>query len=204
LENIRRRLVALFPSQHDTDLISKTTNAWVLLKVLCTPIEDLFHNNDPKSTFNLRDIAKRHPVTIARTVLYIVLSIQQLPPDFDMSRLSLGPNIDLVLYKYTNTIADIVQCNEELFGSIEGIECLLYLNMFHVNAGNLRRAWLCSRKAISIAQMKGFHKDPKRAPGLFDSKTALSVKVLWTNIVLMDRYLAVILGVVSLPLPVLE
>src|SRR6202011_2447956 len=119
LEEISQNLSSLLPSQHDVDLIGAATNGWALSQVFCTPANDLFKNDDPLSSFNLIAVSKRHPTIIARTLLYIAICIQQLPPEFDMIRLHLIPSSDAVMEKYVSTVVNLVTSDDELATTIE-------------------------------------------------------------------------------------
>ena len=54
--------------------------------------------------------------------------------------------------------------DDEVTGSIEGVECFALQGIYEVNAGNLRRSWLTFRKAITIAQLLGLHRKPFKTP----------------------------------------
>lgn len=182
------------PPQRDLDLIVIETDAWELLKPICILLGDLYNNYDPKSSFILSQTSTCHPTIIARALIYISLCIQQLPPDFKTSSLSIGHNIDAVLTKYTSTVSELVTSNEELAGTIEGLECSILLTFYHINTGNLQRAWLPCRKALNIAQMKGFHRDMKKLSESLGPTRAVVSKKMWYKIVGLDRFLAIILG----------
>lgn len=195
MEKIRKSLAALLPTQRDVDLIGTATNAWALNRALCASIDELFCNQaSPFSSFNLTEVSQRHPTIVARTLLYISLCIQQLPTEFPPSSLSLGPDLDVVVHRYTSTVSTLVLGDDELVDTMEGLECLMLLSVFHINAGNLRRAWLPSRKALSVAQMKGLHKDLSRISTSMDPTTAVNGKKIWYRTVDLDRYLAIVLG----------
>jgi len=73
-----------------------------------------------------------------------------------------------------------VTSNDELVSSVDGLECLILQAVFHVNAGNPRRAWLSFRRALNIAQMIGIHRSTSTIEG---------GKNLWNQILHGDRYL---------------
>jgi hypothetical protein len=51
-----------------------------------------------------------------------------------------------------------VTSDDELTGSVEGIECFVLQGLYQVMAGNFRRGWLAIRKAVNVAQLMGFHR----------------------------------------------
>jgi hypothetical protein len=83
--------------------------------------------------------------------------------------------------------------NDELIGSIEGLECVMIESVYQANIGNLRRSWMVSRRAMSIAQLMGLGRNQAQYKVL-DPKTKYHPKLMWFRIVLMDRYLCLMLG----------
>jgi NADP-dependent 3-hydroxy acid dehydrogenase YdfG len=55
---------------------------------------------DLLSSSNLSTASQQHPAAIARTVLYL----QQLPPEFDISRLKIGPSLEKILDQYLSAV----------------------------------------------------------------------------------------------------
>jgi hypothetical protein len=83
--------------------------------------------------------------------------MQQLPPGFQTSRLNLCGSLQEHMHRYVITVASLLSDND-LIGTMEGVECLILQGAYQINAGNLRRAWLSFRRGISIAQLMGLHR----------------------------------------------
>lgn len=47
-------------------------------------------------------------------------------------------------------VSQLVTSNDDLVGTAEGLQCLIILGHWHSNAGNIRKAWLIFRKALSL------------------------------------------------------
>ena len=92
------------------------------------------------TTFNIQEVSKRHPTSIARSILYIAVCVQQLDPNFDTSHLNLLPTVDARLDKYMSTVQSLVTSDDEMVATTEGLECLILQGLYHINAGNPRRA----------------------------------------------------------------
>lgn len=137
------------------------------------------------STFDLSEVSKQHPTVIARTLLYISVCLQQLPPGFDTNLLHFPTSVESRVDRYISTIQTLITSDDELVSTIEGLECLVLQGIFHINAGNPRRAWLTFRRALTIAQLMGIHKRDSPVPG---------GREIWFQIVQADRYLALLLG----------
>jgi len=158
-------------------LIRDASSSWLLLHALNHQrVEEV-----SSTTFNLAEVAKRHPTSIARSILYIAVCVQQLDPDFDASRLHLLPSIDARLDKYMTTVQSLVTSDDEMVSTIEGLECLVLQGLYHINAGNPRRAWLTFRRALNLGQLMGIHRKK--------GSTIPGGREMWFQAVQVDRYL---------------
>ncbi|EPE27262.1 Zn2/Cys6 DNA-binding protein [Glarea lozoyensis ATCC 20868] len=192
VERIRQTLVDLLPSQHDADLISKSTSCYMIVHAMSRHNADTFleasiseTTKAMSSTFNMAEVAKKSPSAIARSLMYLVICLQQLDPDLDKSRLHLLPTIESRMERWMSTIQALVTSDDELITTMEGLECLTLQGVYHMNCGSLRRSWLASRRALSTAQLMGIHRTNTDIPG---------GREFWHQIVQIDRYLALILG----------
>jgi hypothetical protein len=191
LEKAYPILRGLLPSQQDVDIIIESTIGWLLVKILCRAGHDLYRREEPMSTFNMATISMQKPIVIARTLLYLAICIQQLPPEFDATRLQLykgSSTVEALADTYISKVADWVTSKDELISTIEGLECLLLQGIFHVSAGNLRLAWLSTRRALAIAQLLNLRKEfmkPLNEDGLMSQ---MAKKQMWTKVVYIDNF----------------
>jgi hypothetical protein len=81
-------------------------------------------DHDFSKPFLVQVISQSHPIVISRLLLVIALCIQQLPHDYDQSRLHLVDSVKDRKEKIVYTIANVTS-DDELIGSLEGIECLM-------------------------------------------------------------------------------
>ncbi|KAF4470150.1 C6 zinc finger domain-containing [Fusarium albosuccineum] len=195
-ELISRELYSALPSQHDADLIIAAGNTAPFLQFLCRPYEDLFRGKMlPASVLSTFPSPKSHPVLIARSLLYLAHGIQNLhPPTFDLGQLDLGSSPAAAMQRFLDMACRLVTSNDELMESLEGVECLVLEFAYHINAGNLRRAWLVMRRAISLAQLLGLHQGDYSDLTILEPMTMASPSFTWHRIVSQDRYLALMLG----------
>jgi hypothetical protein len=142
-------------------------------------------NDIVPSTFNLSEVFKQHPTAIARTLLYISICLQQLPPNFNTKQLHFPTSVESRIDRYISTVQTLITSDDELVTTIEGLECLILQGVFHINSGNPRRAWLTFRRALNIAQLMGLHKRDTPVPG---------GRAMWFHVVQADRYLGLLLG----------
>ena len=138
------------------------------------------------NTFNMADIKTEDPTIIARSLLYVAICLQQLPPNFDTSRVQIGSSTDALMDKIISTVQGLITSDDELVSTMEGLECLILQGVFHINGGSPRRAWMSFRRALNVAQLMGLHKstDTSRRGG----------RNMWYQIEYADRYLALLLG----------
>ncbi|KAI1132466.1 hypothetical protein F5Y10DRAFT_231203 [Nemania abortiva] len=137
-----------------------------------------------------------HPVLIARYMLLLAKFMQYLPPRcFEtLDELSLPPRT--LMQRLAHTANSLAIDNEELLGTIEGLECVIIEGTFQANIGNIRRAWLAFRRALSIAQLMGIHRANNPLPlNCVDSSSAkVNYQIMWFRIVYVDRFLSLMLG----------
>ncbi|KIX04811.1 uncharacterized protein Z518_05682 [Rhinocladiella mackenziei CBS 650.93] len=193
-EKLRLPLIALLPSQEDADLITASTNGWGLRQVVYAGDDPGHPIGDIRPFFDILSLSKASAVTIARFLLYLAICIQQLPPEFDAGKLHFSSPIETVLQKYLNSVTDLVTSKDDLVCSMEGLEVLLLQSLFYINDGNLRRAWLCGRRTMNMAQFMGLQKAYLRYMREQKGDEEKFKATMWLKVVIVDRYLAVLLG----------
>jgi hypothetical protein len=88
--------------------------------------------------------------------------------------------------------ASLVTGNDELATSVEGIECIMMESMYHDTTGDIRRAWVAIRRAMTVGQMMGLHRS---APGnSLEPQTGIDQDQMWFRLVQADRYISLMLG----------
>ncbi|KAL2071562.1 hypothetical protein VTL71DRAFT_12797 [Oculimacula yallundae] len=183
-ERVRQILVDLLPPQNETNLIVGSSSSWQLTQSLQYRA---LSNNDPvdTATSNLAELSKQHPTKIARTLMFIAMCLQQLDPQFDKSRLHLLPTPQARMEKIIHTVQGLVTSDDELVSTLNGLETLVSLGAFHINAGNPRRGWITFRRALNIGQLMGIHKPDTSIEG---------GRQMWLQMTQGDRYLSLLLG----------
>lgn len=95
------------------------------------------------------------------------------------------------------TAARLVNANEDLIRSVEGIECILIEAMYHNYAGNLQQAWMAVRRAITVAQLMMLPRGLKSSNVRFlhqETRDAFDSDQICFRLVSMDCYLSLMLG----------
>ncbi|KAF4411199.1 Transcription factor sdnS [Colletotrichum fructicola] len=197
-ERICKELHSMFPSVQDARTIIESSRGPIFVLILFYSNQDIADNKSPSlaSLSTMPDITK-HPAILAKRLLQLTICLQQLPPCFDASRLSLKDSIQDTMAEWS-AVASQVTSNDDLVGSVEGLECLILQGFYLINSGNLRKAWLAMRRALSLAQLIGIERnggrplkscDPTTNPAMIPSSHQL-----WYRINFCDRYLSLLLG----------
>ena len=87
-----------------------------------------------------------------------------------------------------------VTTKEDMHGTVESLICIILEGVFEINCGNLRRAWVVYRRAMTVAQLMGLHRSPMPPLKRINPELDAKPDFLWFRIVYMDRYLSLLLG----------
>ncbi|CAI7603531.1 unnamed protein product [Penicillium pancosmium] len=197
-EKLCRRLHGSLPSRQVIEMICNTRGRKAILfhEMLKAPYSVL-KSNGLKSPNTLLEIpsANSHPVLIARHMLYIATFLQHLHPDILEARNGSQEPLPTLMKRLAETAVKFVTTNDEFFGSIEALECVMMESTYHHNGGNLRRSWIANRRAMVIAQMMNLHQSESRAKyKVLDDETNAHPQFMWFRIVSLDRNLCLMLG----------
>lgn len=136
-----------------------------------------------------------HPVLISRYMLLLASFLQHLHPDLHKEIKGLSESPRAIMERLADLAISLVTTNDELLGSIEGLECVMIESVYQANIGSLRRSWLAGRRAMSIAQLMGINRSDHQAQYMvLDPKTKYHPQLMWFRIVFLDRYLCLMLG----------
>ncbi|KAJ5761826.1 uncharacterized protein N7511_005208 [Penicillium nucicola] len=197
-EKLSQRLHETLPSRQVIERIynSHGKKAILFYEITNTPYAVL-QQNGLKSPDSLLEIPSpsSHPVLIARHMLYIATFLQHLHPNLIGAIDGLLEPLPALMERLAGTVINLVTTNDEFFGSIEGLECVMMESMYYHNGGNLRRSWLANRRAMNIAQMMNLHQSQSRAKyKVLDHRTKAYPQFMWFRIVALDRNLCLMLG----------
>jgi hypothetical protein len=195
-EKISRALVAALPSQEDMDILHqagnkvKTFGCQVGLKVR-SPLD----REDLQDEFKLSEMRSPHihPVLLAKQMLLFSLTLLHLSPNESLQGLSEHSHV--VMERLADTVINLVTTCEELLGTMDSLECILLEAYYHLDNGNIRRAWLAFRRAMGAAQLMGIHRPIDFPVKVLEPSSAnIDPPVMWFRIVYMDRLLSLLLG----------
>lgn len=190
LENIRRTLLSLFPSQKRQEAILNASHGW------WRSWQDMFpqiFGPGPLSNFHqfVAELKASGSVQkIAKTLLCFFTVVQEGP--INVSTVYDTNNARDQLSLALGVIDDVILNDDEMAGTIDGVECMALRAKYHANDGRIRRSWVTYRRAISFAHLLGLHK--RRCSSDVDTNESLRRESLWKALYSGDRFLSLLLG----------
>lgn len=91
----------------------------------------------------------------------------------------------------------LVNMDDALLGTLEGLENFIFEMFYHMDCGNIRRAWITTRRAVTVAQMLGLHRPGQYRFKLIKKDSDLEPEIMWSTILSMERMLSLLLGLPS-------
>lgn len=202
-----KTLASTWPSPADLEIILKALERPVrsgLHKVLVySPFSAVTAAESPpicresaRSVLKLPPVGA-HLVLVAQTLLYLASFLQHMHPMFDPDLKSLSMPHRELIQRIMCATTTVVTGNDSLIGSFEGVQCLVMQGVIQSNQGNLRRAWLAFRRAMTMTQLMGLHRGfPGTSLKMLDptAPPPIMPKCMWFRILYADRYLSLMLG----------
>ncbi|PYH99838.1 hypothetical protein BO71DRAFT_367866 [Aspergillus ellipticus CBS 707.79] len=199
-EVLANDLIATWPSQAELDIIYTLPVglSMYLHCVICSSFSRTMGHNplSPREMLQLPPPGS-HPVLIARKLLVLGTFLQSAPPSSIEALGGFSTCYHDIMSRVVDRATRLVNTNEDLNGSVEGIECIMLEAMYHNYAGNLHRAWMAVHRAAAIVQIMGLHRG-LISPCLKilepETRAAFNPDTICLHLVVMDRYLSLMLG----------
>ncbi|GFG27596.1 hypothetical protein IFM61606_07641 [Aspergillus udagawae] len=161
-----------------------------------------FINTQPHSKLTLESLGaphpmpelpgpNTHPVVLAKRMLMFAITLQS-PCGEKVCGLSEPRGV--LMSRLKTAATTWIMTKEEMHGTIDNLVCIILEGVFEVNCGNLRRAWLVYRRAMTVAQLMGLHRSPMPPLKRIDPELQADPSFMWFRIVYMDRYISLLLG----------
>ena len=188
LEKARQTLLSLFPSQARLEEILGAADLWwpswqhTLPETFGASSAYTFDKFIADS--KLSDSVPK----LAKGLLCIAIVLQEIPFGTDLQA---STAIDMAS-RYVAMIEELVLSDDELAGTLDGIECLILQAKYGANNGRLRKAWITFRRGISFAQLLGCHLSSTQPDELHEQ--VLRRRNIWNALYFGDRYLSLLLG----------
>lgn len=199
-EEISKALITAWPSQSELDLII-TFPVGFSAQMHCgirRPYSSTIGVQPPSAKDVLRlPPPGSHPVLIARKLLTLGIFLQGVLPSEIKNLEARGFYHRKTMDRAVGTAIRYVTTNDEMIGSLEGIECILMEAFYHNYIGSLHRAWMAVRRAITVAQMMALHKGLNSPSLRFlepETRATFDIDHIFFRLVEMDRYFSLMLG----------
>ncbi|KAJ5675969.1 hypothetical protein N7462_008866 [Penicillium macrosclerotiorum] len=194
-EKLSRVLHAVLPPGEDISSIVKAcgNTSSLFYQMQIVPYNDLDTTRSLESIFE-RPGANFHPVLIAKYMLNTATALQHLHPDFDKDMAGLSEPPREMMRRLAGVAINVVTTNDDLVNCIEGLECMLLESWYHTNGGNLRKGLVTIRRAMTIAQLMGFHRPGRAQCKSVHRQTKAYPEFIWFRINSLERYLCLMLG----------
>ena len=190
LGSIRRALFSLFPSEERQEAILSSSYPWWSKWLdICPQVFGLgTSSNIVEFVADLKDSGSVQK--IAKALLFLFIIQQEGPHHLNTSYGMTNAQSEA---SHALSIVDEMVLNDEgLAGTIDGIECIMLRANYESNCGRIRKAWLTYRRAISFAQLSGFHKNSTSQEN--DTSQSRRRDSLWKALYSSDRLLSLVLG----------
>lgn len=188
-------LCKLFPSQSDVNAILKASVGPIFVTTLFHRQADVAEgNSEPPEAIGAIPSPSSRPTLLAKRLLQLVICMQQLSPRFNGPLPSVRASMLRTMEEIVDGVDKFITANR-FVSTFEGLECLLLLGYWQQNAGNLRKAWLIFRRALSVGQLMSINTAAGAHPNTpFSSRYPPSPDMLLFRSVACDRYLSLLLG----------
>jgi hypothetical protein len=191
---VREALILSLPSASDISILlrnKKNNSAFCSqnhTRDLCASDESLAETVSTKNLLN----PEHHPVLLARQMLQLATSLQHISPKSVLPGLSKSHQ-DIV-HDLAESAITLVNNNDALVGTLEGLDNVVLEGYFHIDCGNLRRAWLTMRRAVTVAQLLGLHRPGVHLFKILNQPSDLDHETMWSSVIKMERVLSLLLG----------
>ncbi|KAL4811772.1 hypothetical protein BDW67DRAFT_179311 [Aspergillus spinulosporus] len=133
-----------------------------------------------------------HPVLLGRQMLLFAAALQHISPNAEIPGLTESHR--LIMERLAESAIRMVTSNDELLGTLEGLENIILESFYHIDSGNIRRAWITLRRAAMAAHLMGLHQPGHYRFKLINNRSNLDPAVMWVCVVSMERFLSLLLG----------
>ncbi|KAL2006009.1 hypothetical protein VTN00DRAFT_9663 [Thermoascus crustaceus] len=189
---VRSALMSLLPPHSDIDKILNGSTTW--WSIWHTRFPEICDKCRQGLMTGIRQCeAPMAPAEVAKMLLCISISVEQLPLDFDYAALQVPFHPKEFTNRCIAEIDKLIVNDDDFAATLPGIECLVLLSKYYMNVGRPRKSWQLNRRAIEFAQLTGMHLSTAKPPRAGDNLFERRLKV-WCSIVCTDRFLSLLLG----------
>ncbi|KGO39834.1 Transcription factor, fungi [Penicillium expansum] len=135
--------------------------------------------------------SESHPVLLARQMLLFAVGLQHLSPAKAIPGLTKHHRV--IMEQLADSAIKLVNTNDILLGTLEGLENLILEGFYHIDGGNMRRSWITMRRAVMTAQLLGLHRPGHYRFKVVNQQNDLDPTVMWACVVSTEQFLCLLL-----------
>lgn len=192
-ERVQNILRSALPSKNDMKLVLGLTEEWWESWQLGYPGVCVGDQPFSLTEFVFHALDEGYPTDLAIVLLCFAMSLHHLPLSFDLSKLQQVGSVKTMTGECLEAAA-YVTTDDDLAGSIEGLECLILQSKLYLVMEQPRKSWLGYRRAVNIAESLKLHRSTVRLASDFDHITSDRKQSVWWQIYQADRALSLLLG----------
>jgi hypothetical protein len=136
--------------------------------------------------------SENHPVLLAREMLLLAVGLQYLSPGKVLPGLTKHHRD--IMEQLADSAIKLVNTNDVLLGTLEGLENLILEGFYHIDGGNIRRSWITMRRAVMTAQLLGLHRPGHHRFEILNQQNDLDPAAMWACVVSTEQFLCLLLG----------
>ncbi|CRL29067.1 Fungal transcriptional regulatory protein, N-terminal [Penicillium camemberti] len=136
--------------------------------------------------------SESHPVLLARQILLLVVGLQHLSPTKAIPGLT--KHHRAIMEQLADSAIKLVNTNDVLLSTLEALENLILEGFYHIDRGNIRRAWITMRRAVMTAQLLGLHRPGHYRFKVVNQQSDLDPAAMWACVVSTEQFLCLLLG----------
>lgn len=191
---VSRALIDSLPSKSDLDILLDRVSK---VSLLCYQSNYKFRNTTggdlPREAISTSSLTypESHPVLLARQMLLLAAALHYISPNEAV--LGVSKHHHIIMLELAESANKLVTSNHLLLGTLESLENIILEGFYHIDSGNIRRAWMTLRHAVMVAQLLGLHRPGHYRFKVINEQNDLEPEAMWACIVSMERMLSLLL-----------
>lgn len=138
---------------------------------------------------------EKHPTLLARQMLLFAAAVQCLSPKEVFPGLT--EHHHAIMKRLAESAIRWVNLDDAYLGTLEILENFMLEAFYLVDCGNIRRAWVTIRRAVTAAQMSGLHRPKNYRFMSITDESDLEPEAMWGSLISLERLLSLLLGLPS-------
>lgn len=189
-DHTRGTLLSLFPPRETVESILRDSHVWWAgWQEIYPQIFGLEPSSNPIQ-YVVDSMESGSVQRIAKVLLCLLVITEERPVSLRTNHNTAIPAGQTT--RALEVIDEMIISDDELAGTIDGLECMILQSKHESDNGRIRRSWLIFRRAISFAQVLGLQKQTGNSEN--NTNESIRRESIWKALYTADRFLSLILG----------